>query len=451
MDGPVITIAGQQLRFGADGNVTDNSTGNVLGTWTSVSDPGDNKIRYGIGGTDQTPLTANYSFGSDLDNVNQLQVQLATADGSATSDTSAFVGGIEIDQDHKLNYFLVDNTGARTGVSLTLYGDLNFSQADNNLVVKLAGGGTVEIQGLGADGFLQAEQKDLAEFSGEDLLEFKAQTTNMFPGSTSALLVDAVIKFYGNWDIQDGKLVFMSNIQTSTTGAQVKIGFGGQLKGVTLGFAYFSGDGNTQLALNITGQHVFKSGADLTWSSSIGYTGKTFDATVDVTADVPIGNNKLTLTGKLTLKNSDGTNQGNSLDLNLQAEYSFDTNGILKFTAVVDADGPTPSYDLQLSGTFQYSNLNLTFSADFNDRNGQAITVRLGIQGDRDSILQYLHLAFDYTPEQATAALSLSFSARVTFADGIKTVTKTDTPAAIATGQGAGGGISSGSGPQSTS
>jgi hypothetical protein len=439
MDGPVITIAGQQLKFGIDGNVADNATGAVLGAWTSESDPGDNKIRYQVGGIEQTPLTANYSFGSDLDNSNQLQVQLATADAATTSDTFAFVGGIEIDEDQKLKYFLVDTTGARTGVSLTLYGDLGFSQGEQNLVIALAGGGTAEIEGLGSDGFLEAKQKDLAHFKGDDLLEFKAQTTNTIPGLESALLVDAIIKFYGNWDIKDGSLVFRSNIQTSAAGAQVEIGFAGKLKGVTLGFAWFSGEGNTDFVFNITGSHVFKSGAEAAWVSSIGFSNKSFDATVSVSATN--ADKRLTLNGTLTLKNADGTTQP-AMDLDLAAEYAFDEHKVLKFRAAIAEGGPTPSYDLRLTGRYKYANLNLTFSVDFNDRNGREIEVAIDITGKPDSIIQSLKLAFDFTDGQARAALTLSFSARVQFADGIKTVTQTPAPPVLAAtgGQAAGGG-----------
>ena len=421
MEGPVITIAGKQLMFGVDGNVVDNACGAVLGTWTSAASPGDNKFRYTIDGAGQKPLTAAYSFGCDLDNSNQLQVQLAAADGSATSAPYSYVGGIEIDQQNQVSYFLTDHNGARTNVCLTIYGCVSFSQAENNLVIALVGGGTATVAGLGLDGFLRTGPKDYASFKGEDLLEFIAQTTNTIAGLDDALLVDAVIKYYGNWDIQGGGLVFQSNIQNSAAGAQVKLGFAGQLKGVTAGFAYYSGEGNTNLAFHITGRHTFHSGADASWTSSIGYSNRSFRAAVTATANIPVGNNKLTLSGSLTLKNGDGTNQP-SMDFSLHAQYAFDKNGILKFSAAVDQGGPTPSYDLNFSGTFNYSHLDLTFSVDFNDKNGQAIAVAIGIKGDPRSIIQNLQLAFNYTQAQATASLNLSFSARVRFVDGVKVV-----------------------------
>ena len=107
MNGPVITVAGQQLEFGSDGNVADNATGNALGAWTSISDQKDNQIRYQVSGADQAPLLAKYGFDPDT---NMLQMQLASPDGSVSSDLFSFIGGIEVDEQGDLNYFLVDNT-----------------------------------------------------------------------------------------------------------------------------------------------------------------------------------------------------------------------------------------------------------------------------------------------------------------------------------------------------
>jgi hypothetical protein len=183
MEGPVITLAGQQTKFAVNGSVADNAIGAAIGTWTSTSDPGDNQIRYKTGGVDQPPLAAKYSFDPGT---NQLRMQLASGDGAASSDVFTFVGGIEVDEDHKLTYFLVDNTGARTGVVIALYGDLSFAQETNNLTIALTGGGVAEIQGLNDVQSLTAGKNRIAEFSGDDLLTFAAETDNVIPGSEDA-------------------------------------------------------------------------------------------------------------------------------------------------------------------------------------------------------------------------------------------------------------------------
>ncbi len=425
MTGPVITIAGRNLLFATDGSLIDNTNGNPVGTWTSVSDQKDNRIRYTLGGVAQDPLTATYGFNDS----NQLQMQVATADNAATSDRFTFIGGVEVDDDHKLNYFLVDDTGAKTGFSIILYGALSFAQDTNNLKIDLTAGGSAEIQGLNGVQSLQSEKNHIASFQADDLLIFHAETDNAIPGQSDLLVVPAVINFVGNWDIHNGQLAFMSNIKNGPT-RQVDIAFAGKLKGVTVGFAYFADAGQTQLALNIKGQHVFQSG-DLTWQSSIGFTGKTFKATVDITDHQNFPNGQtLAISGKLTLQNADGTTHP-AMDLDLEAQYAFDSHNVLVFKALV-ADA-TKSYDLMLTGTFQYSNLNITFSVDYTNKPGaDELKLSVGIQGNRSSIIQNLALMLDITESQASLQLNLNFTVRLTFADGVRVKTQQSAPALAA-------------------
>ena len=78
-------------------------------------------------------------------------------------------GGIEIDDRHDLQYVLVDNTGASTGKSITVYGDLSFAENTNHLSIALAGGGVAEIQGLTGVQSLQAEKNHIPAFRADDL------------------------------------------------------------------------------------------------------------------------------------------------------------------------------------------------------------------------------------------------------------------------------------------
>jgi hypothetical protein len=424
MTGPALTIAGRNLMFATDGSVVDNANGNSVGTWTSVSDQKDNKIRYTVDGAAQDPLAATYQFNDS----NQLEMQISTADNGAPSDQFTFIGGIEVDDDHKLNYFLVDDTGARTGFTVTLYGALSFAQDTNNLTVALTGGRTAEIQGLNGVQSLQAEKNHIAAFQADDLLIFHAETDNTIAGQTDFLVVPAVINFVGNWDIQNAQLVFQSNIKSAPGTKQVDIAFAGTLKGVTAGFTYFADSHQTQLALNIKGQHVFQSG-DLTWQSSIGFTGKSFKATVDITAhtNFPDGQT-LSVTGHLTLQNADRTPHP-TMDLDLEAQYAFDSHNVLVFKALV-ADA-TRSYDLMLTGNFLYSNMSITFGIDFTNKPGaEELKVAVGIPGDRSSIIQKLALILDISESQAALQLNLTFNVRLQFVDGIRV--KTQQPAALA-------------------
>ncbi len=403
MQGPQFTAGGRTLTLGTDGNVYDAT---IAGAWTSTSDQKDNQIRYTLDGVQQTPVAAAYSFNGS----NQL---VMTVGGGAAF---TFVGGIEVDDEHRLNYFLVDNTGARTGVSITLYGDLGFAQASNDLSVALTGGGTAEVAGMNGVQSLKATQNTIASFNAADLLEFQAETDNDI-GTPDFLTVRAVINFVGDWDIQNGGLVFMSNIKAAPAGNQVGIAFAGALKGVTVGFAYFAdGSDPASFALNITGQHVFQK-STLSWQSSIGYSAKTFRASVNVDSTHTFSAGQtLTLGGTLTLQNADGSPHP-EMQLELQAKYAFNANKILTFQAVI-TDGSQLSYDLMLTGTFQYSDLNLTFSLDVKDSGGLDVKVSVGLTGDRNSMIQNLALVLDVSEAQATVQLSLQFTVRLDFVDG---------------------------------
>jgi hypothetical protein len=428
MNGPVITVAGQQLEFGSDGNVADNATGNALGAWTSISDQKDNQIRYQVSGADQAPLLAKYGFDPDT---NMLQMQLASPDGSVSSDLFSFIGGIEVDEQGDLNYFLVDNTGAQTGVDIKLYGTISFAQDTNNLAIALTGGGTAEVQGLSGIQSLTAAENNIAQFTGNDLLTFAAETDNVIPGSDDPLVVPAVINYTGNWDIQNGSLLFVGNVQTATGApATVQLAFAGKVAGVTAGFAYFSDAAGTELAFNVTGQHVFNAGT-LTWSSSIGFSAKGFDATVAIADHQQIGDSTLAIQGSLTLTDASGSQP--SLQLSLQADYAPDQHGVLVFNAKVDVGGPTPSYDLMLTGTYQYSNLTLTFSIDYTNQAGAPdVSVAVGIQGNKNSIIQFLQVILNISGSDVELKLALTFSVRLQFENGVRVNVAPSAPAPLA-------------------
>ena len=277
--------------------------------------------------------------------------QLVGDDGTVF-DAFTFVGGIEIDDQHDLQYVLVDNTGASTGKSITVYGELSFAENTNHLSIALAGGGIAEIQGLTGVQSLQAEKNHIAAFRADDLLIFHAETDNDIPGQDDLVTIPAKIDFVGAWDIQDGSLVFHSNIKGSPESPAVSIGFAGTLKGVTAGFVYFADKGQTQAALNITGKHVFKAEnatTELAWETSIGFTGKSFLAQVDATSTTHFATGQvLAIKGDLTLQQDDGTPL--KMNLSLEASYSFDANNMLVFKALITG-GDQPSYDLMLQGT----------------------------------------------------------------------------------------------------
>jgi hypothetical protein len=417
MDGLKYAIGGRQLLFATTGDVVDVASGNKAGTWRSQSDEKDNKVRFTVDGGAESAAQAGYTF----NNNNQLVAQLTGGDGTAF-DPFTIVGGIEIDDQHELNYVLVDNTGTKTGETITIYGDLTLAQDTNNLSVALAGGGTAEIQGVNGVQSLQAEKNHIAAFKADDLLIFHAETDNEIPGQDNFLVVPAKIDFVGSWDIQNGTLVFHSKIKGSPDSPTVSIGFSGTLAGVTAGFVYFADAGQTQAALNIKGEHVFNAAnatTDLAWESSIGYTGKTFSTQVNATSVTHfVSGQVLSLAGDLTLQQGDG--QPLKMNLSLEAQYSFDTNNILIFKALI-ATGDQPSYDLMMQGTFHYDNLSLTFKADYTQNTTSSdINVSVGVQGDRSSIIKNVALVLDISESDARLKLDLSFDVRLRFADGVR-------------------------------
>ncbi|HME07415.1 MAG TPA: hypothetical protein VKG25_10205 [Bryobacteraceae bacterium] len=415
MQGITLTVGGKQLLFATDGTVLDATSQAALGAWQSQSTQKDNQIRYTVGGAPQAPLPAIYSF----NDTNQLQIQLRTAEAKLTN-PFVVIGGIEIDDSHNLNYILVDNTGTPTGLKITVYGNLQFARDTNDLTIALTGGGQARIRGLNGVASLQAEKNTIASFKADDLLTFQAETDNEIAGQEDLVVVPAKIQFAGGWDIQNGSLVFLSNIKGDPSQPAINIGFAGTLGGVTAGFVYFADAGKTQAAFNISGQHVFKAGkgqTGLSWESSIGFTGKTFSAQVSVDSVTNLASGQtLTIKGGLTLMQDTGGKT--SMDLSLDAQYSFDANNMLVFKALV-TDGN--QYDLMLQGTFHYSNLNLTFQVEYTNQPGASdLHVAVGVQGNQNSIVKNLALVLDVSESQAKLQLTASFDVHLQFADGVR-------------------------------
>jgi hypothetical protein len=424
MQGLTITTGGRKLLFGTDGTVADAASQTAVGTWKSQSDQKDNQIRYTVDTKDQAPLAAIYRF----NDTNQLEMKLRAPD-TTLSDPFVFIGGIEIDDDHDLNYVLVDNTGAKTGSAITVYGKIHFAADTNNLAIDLTGGGQTEIQGLSGVKSLQAEKNHIAAFQADDLLIFHAETDNQIAGQEDLVVITAKIDFAGSWDIQNGSLVFLSNIKSAPSDNSIAIGFAGKLAGVTAGFVYFADAGKTQAALNISGTHVFQAGksqTDLAWTSTIGFTEKSFSAQVTVNSTTNFENGRvLSLKGGLTLV--EGSGKKTSMDLSLEAQYSFDSNNVLVFKALI-TDGN--QYDLMLQGTFHYSNLSLTFQVNYTNQAGaNDLQVALAIQGDRTSVIKNLALVLDVSESEAQLKLSLSFDVHLQFADGVRVKKSVAAPA----------------------
>ncbi|MCX6633182.1 MAG: hypothetical protein NTW28_36770 [Candidatus Solibacter sp.] len=318
MPGLRVTIGGRRLVFAATGAVLDGVSQQPVGKWRSESAEKDNRFRYDLAGVAQTLLVAAYR----LNGKNQLVLGLP-GDGGATAEFT-FQGMIAVDADHHFFYELIDDTGRNTGVAFTVYATgFHFAEKSNDLVVELAGGGELNIGGASGAQSLEAVRNHLPQFRADDLLTFEAVTTNVVDGEPQDFPAD--LHFGGTFDLERDQLVFLSEIQ-NTPGKSVKLGFAGKLKGVTAGFVYFADGLSTDVVLNIHGKHVFNSAGggqtDLTWETTLGFSGQTFRAAVAVDfARTTASGNILSLNGKLRLEKAAGQTAIGPFDFELKARY----------------------------------------------------------------------------------------------------------------------------------
>ncbi|MEP6716023.1 MAG: hypothetical protein ABJC09_10650 [Terriglobia bacterium] len=422
MEGIQVTAKGRKLLFTTTGQVADTSGAApvVKGTWQPDSTAKDNTIGYTLDGAAQTSVPATYAFTAD----NQLSVALK---GDALSPAFVFPGSIEVDRNHDFQYHVIDSTGADTGAKFTLYGAYEFEETTNDLVLHLKGGGEAHVAGDSGTQSLEAARNHLASFKGEDLLTYNASTVNQFPGQNDPIVKPAILAFAGGWDIQNGTVIFLSEIQGSPGKEAVTLGFAGKFKGVTTGFVYHTDGNTTEVALNISGQHVFRSdraATNLAWETSIGFSAKRFDAQIEVksTTNLTAGQT-LAIAGKLHIQQSVGGPL--TLDFNLEATYKFEA-GVLVFKAHIQDQGLQTSYDLMLQGSFVYRNLQLTFSADFGSAAGTTtVAASVGIVGNRTSMIQNLQLMLNISQSAAALQVNLSFEARLHFVNGKRVIEKT--------------------------
>lgn len=415
LEGLRFTSAGRKLLLATTGDLVDvaSATEKVVGKWAAQSAQKDNQIRYTLDGADQAPLKANYSFTKR----NQLQVSV-TSNGSAAK--FVFPGRIESDSNHDFKYFVIDSKGADTSAFFVLYGEFSFADNTVNLTIKLNGGGETAVTGASGSQSLETVKNHMAGFEADDLLTFHARTVNVFDGVAEPVSKPALLDFLGNWDIQDGTIVFVSQVRSSPGTREVNLGFAGKFKAVTAGFVYFADASGAKAVLNIRGRHTFKGGAgSLAWNTVIGFSEKSFDAQVSVSGFVPLESGQsLSIDGKLAIKG--GGSKTLSLDLSLQARYDFEA-GFLVFRADIATGGLQPRYDLMLAGAFKYSNLNLTFQIQYsNTASAKKLTVAVGVQGSRDSMIRNLALVLDISESEAKLKLDLTIEARIVFKNGVR-------------------------------
>jgi hypothetical protein len=285
--------------------------------------------------------------------------------------------------------------------------------------VSLTGGGETAITGASGIQSLEAAKNHTAGFDADDLLTFHAKTVNVFAGEPEPVTKPALLDFVGSWDVQEGTLVFLSQVKSSAGSKEIALGFAGRFKAVTAGFVYFADANGTRAVLNLRGRHVYKGGkGEFAWQTVIGFTETSFDAKVSVkSSTVNASGQGLTLEGVLALKGSRAA--GLSFDLKLEARYEFQA-GFLVFKADI-TNGIQPSYDLMLAGAFKYSNLQLAFEINYsNAANARKVVVTVGVQGNRESMIKHLALMLDVSESEAKLKLELTLEAKIVLKNGVR-------------------------------
>jgi hypothetical protein len=415
MNGLSLNFQGETRVFGPDGKVSVLVDGQPVpkGTWRTeplAGEPKDNQIRYDINGQQQPPVPVKYSFNPQ----NQLQAVVpAAANGGADSAPFAFMGSIQIDDAQDIVYRLIKDDGTPMQRNVTVYGGLSIDAASHNLVIALTGGGTAQVKGDSGLTSLQALKHDVTPFKSNDLLRFKASTTNKL-ASGQIKVMAADMKFIGNWDLKGNQLVFVSQIKGDITKPTVEIAFAGKFKAISAGLAYFAGPGGTQLAFTISGQHQWNSG-NASWDVFLGFAKKQFIARVSGNVSILPGNNRnLTLNASWVIE---ANGQTTNMQMELAAAYRFTDNKMLTIEAQFSKSGQTFSYDLKVEGKFVFKSGTLTFQVKFNNQDpSNQFSFQIAFTANPTNLVKALSIVLNVNENSVN--IDFQFEMRMTWVDG---------------------------------
>ena len=412
MNGLSLNFNGETRVFGPDGKVLVNAA--PKGTWRTqplANEPKDNQIRYDINGQAQPPVPVKYTFNPQ----NQLQAVIpAAANGGADSAPFTFLGSIQIDDAQDIVYTLITPDGAAMQRNVTLYGGLRFDPKTHNLVIDLTGGGTAEVKGDSGVASLDALKHDITPFKANDLLRFKASTTNTLTnGQTKKIAAD--MKFVGNWDLKGNQLVFVSQVKGDINKPTVTLGFAGKFKAVSAGLAYFADEQGTQIAFTINGQHQWNSGK-ANWDVFLGYSKKQFTAKVSGNLSINPGANRgLTLNADWLIEHTDGSQT--NMKMELSAAYRWSDKNMLTIQAMFAKNGQTITYDLKVEGKFVFKSGTLTFQVKFNNQDpDNRFSFQIAFTANPTDLIKALSIVLNVT--ENNVSINFQFEMRMTWVDG---------------------------------
>ena len=420
MEGLKIKSGGKTLFLLPTGDVAEDGTEKVVGKWRSESKGNEarNRLRYDVGGAEQTALPVKYSFNE----FNQLVAVLPGAgDGGADGDPYAFRGRIRINDNHDLVYEVSAKDGAPANNRVTVYGDISFAEKTNDLALALTDGGQAVIKGeKGASGIslMKAEKNFVGEFNADDLLRFVAFTRNDFTGSPTRVPKKAQIEFVGKWDMHEkegeNQLVFVSNVVSSGGQTTVALGFAGKVQAVTFGFAYYADKDGHNLAFNIKGEHKWNA-TEAKWELSLGYSEKKFKAVFagSITRKGKYG--VFSLTGAASIEHEAGKSA--TMSLQVEGTYTFENNKLV-FKIDVQTDQGKLTYDLLLEGKFVFKSGTLSFQVKFGNKNpSEDFSIGITFQSDGDQLKTDLSVVLEKKKNEIK--LSFQFELRMRWKDGV--------------------------------
>lgn len=420
MEGLKVKSGATTLFLTPGGNVAKEKDGaeTVVGKWRSESKGNEvkNQLRYNVDGVEQAALPVKYSF----NDFNQL-VAVVPGEGGADGDPFVFRGRIRINDNHDVVYDVFEKDGTQTANRVTVYGDISFAEKTNDLVITLAGDGECVIKGTkGTNGIslMKAEKNFVAEFQAADLLRFMAITSNDFSNSPLRVPKKAVIEFVGKWDMKESdgenQLVFVSKIISSGGNKSVALGFAGQVKAVSFGFAYFADKSGHNLAFNIKGEHKWKS-KEAKWELSMGFSERKFSVEFSgaITSNGKFG--QFVMKGAAKIEHEAG--KKTLLTMELEGVYTFQDKRIAFKIDIQTGEGKI-TYDLLFEGKFVFKGGVLTFQVKFSNKNPNS-DFALEVAWKKDSEQLKMALSVVLEKDKKDIKLTFEFELRMTWKDGV--------------------------------
>jgi hypothetical protein len=419
MTGLKIKFDDKVYAFSSDMKVTYNDQS--VGTWTATVPAGAenrNGISFVLNSGQKHFVPVTYAFNGN----NQLTLIVADTDGGISQAAVAYNGAIDIDDNDDAIYrFLdIDSQPSKT-YFITVYGKLSLAPGATHILIDLKEGGSTKIKSAPLlDRVLTGRNVD--KQPGDDFVSFRAATRNLLD-TGKTVVTNANITFTGKWDIQEGKLTFLSQIEGTGEDVKAALVFKGTFGPVTMGFQFTNADGDPKLSFVVKGDHRWSEG-DAAWNLSLGYSKQEFIAEAGTNLNIVPGEGQtLKISGDLKIVKrlgSDGAKKDilpTDVKMNLNIAYRLDQPGrCIIFEADLSKTSLGGNYNLFLAGTFQVRGGQLFFAVKFSNSSGAPeVTAELKFSTNIGGV----DAAIDLLVSDKGGRPSINFNISLTFVDGV--------------------------------